>query len=220
MESNASVHAVATAARARFGDALCDVVPGHETVLLVWADQMPDEVALRSDLTALRPRRSTFRADPKATAGQQPQALTIGVVYDGPDLERAAAALSLSADALIELHTGTEFTVAFMGFAPGFPYLIAGGVGVGAGAGVRVGVGAGAGDGAAAALLALPRLATPRTEVPAGSVAVAAGYGGIYPRRSPGGWNLLGRTDAVLFDPGREPPALLEPGMTVRFRSI
>jgi allophanate hydrolase subunit 1 len=69
-------------------------------------------------------------------------------------------------------------------------------------------------------LLELPRLETPRTEVPAGSVAVAAGYCGIYPRGSPGGWNLLGRTEAVLFDAAREPPALLEPGTRVRFEPV
>ena len=69
-------------------------------------------------------------------------------------------------------------------------------------------------------LLELPRLGTPRTEVPAGSVAVAAGYCGIYPRSSPGGWNLLGRTDVVLFDAERDPPALLEPGTRVRFEPV
>ena len=93
--------------------------------------------------------------------------------------------------------------MAFTGFAPGFPYLRAEPHG-----------------GAAQRLLDLPRLATPRTEVPAGSVAVAAGYCGVYPRVSPGGWNLLGRTDVVLFDAERDPPALLEPGTRVRFQPI
>jgi allophanate hydrolase subunit 1 len=103
-----------------------------------------------------------------------------------------------------------------MGFAPGFPYLIADGAD-GAGDGEPGAGGSEDGWARAAALLALPRLAAPRTEVPAGSVAVAAGYCGIYPRSSPGGWNLLGLTDAVLFDAARERPALLEPGMAVRF---
>ena len=104
---------------------------------------------------------------------------------------------------MVELHSAAEYTVAFMGFAPGFPYLVA--------------------DETARSvrpLLELGRLDTPRTEVPAGSVAVAAGYCGIYPRSSPGGWNLLGRTDAVLFDAGRDPPALLEPGTQVRFEPV
>ena len=129
------------------------------------------------------------------------------VRYDGADLDAVAATLDVSTEALVELHCGATYTVAFMGFSPGFPYLIAEG-------GVE-GVG-----GAVERLLALPRLETPRTEVLAGSVAVAAGYCGIYPRSSPGGWNLLGRTEVVLFDVRREPPALLEPGTRVRFESI
>ncbi len=97
-----------------------------------------------------------------------------------------------------------QYTVAFMGFSPGFPYLDC--------RSRRLA--------SELPLLELPRLDTPRTEVPAGSVAVAAGYCGIYPRRSPGGWNLLGRTDVVLFDAERDPPALLEPGTRVRFEPV
>jgi len=95
---------------------------------------------------------------------------------------------------VVELHTAPEYTVAFVGFMPGFPYLVGGD-----------------------RLLELPRLEVPRTEVPAGTVAVAAGYCGIYPRAAPGGWNLLGSTAVELFDPDRDPPALLTPGMRVRF---
>jgi KipI family sensor histidine kinase inhibitor len=89
-----------------------------------------------------------------------------------------------------------------MGFSPGFPYLVV------------------EGRDEASRLLELPRLATPRIDVPVGAVAVAAGYCGIYPRSSPGGWNLLGRTDVVLFDPERKAPALLEPGARVRFEAF
>lgn len=194
LPDNAAVQATASAARDYYGDQLVEVVPGHATVLLVWSVLRPSAETLRSDLKALAELAGAFRSDLSATGSS-----TIPVRYDGDDLDVAAAALGMSREAVVELHTEVEYTVAFVGFSPGFPYLVAA---------ERL------------PLLELPRLATPRTEVPAGSVAVAAGYCGIYPRASPGGWNLLGRTDVVLFDPGRERPALLEPGMRVRFDAI
>jgi KipI family sensor histidine kinase inhibitor len=99
--------------------------------------------------------------------------------------------------ALVRALTDTEFTVAFGGFAPGFGYL----------AGLP-------------ADLQVPRRATPRTRVPVGSVGLAGPFAGVYPRASPGGWQLVGRTDAVLFDVDRDPPALLVPGARVRFREV
>ncbi len=123
--------------------------------------------------------------------------VTIDVVYEGEDLEAVAAAAELSPEQVIELHTSAVYQVAFCGFAPGFGYL----------AGLPP-------------ALHLPRRASPRTRVPAGSVAIAAAYTAVYPRPSPGGWHLLGRTERVLFDPEREPPAVLQPGTTVRFRSV
>jgi len=205
LESNASVHAVARTARQLFGDALEEVVPGHVTVLLVWNQAVPSAEALRSDLKVLARLASTFESNMKPSGSSSAGSVAIPVVYDGPDLERVAQTLGLGVEALIALHQGMVFRVAFMGFAPGFPYLIPDR--------------SANGGSKAAGLLAVPRLATPRTEVPAGSVAVAAGYCGIYPRSSPGGWNLLGRTDAVLFDAARERPALLVPGVEVRFAS-
>jgi KipI family sensor histidine kinase inhibitor len=196
---NAKVHVFAAAARQGLGHKLSDVVPGHETVLLVWHGKRPAEEALMSDLKALASPATVFRSDTEHSAGTGP--VTIPVRYDGGDLGAVAEQLGRTAQEVVELHAGAELTVAFMGFAPGFPYLIA--------------------DRASdvAQLLALPRLATPRTEVQAGSVAVAAGYCGIYPRSSPGGWNLIGHTDVVLFDVARESPALLEPGTRVRFEA-
>lgn len=117
----------------------------------------------------------------------------IPVVYDGVDLDDING---LSAAEVIALHTSAEYVVAFLGFAPGFPYL--------SGLPER---------------LRVPRLATPRTAVPAGSVAIADEWCGIYPTASPGGWRLLGHTDVTLFDPRREEPALLAPGTRVRFRA-
>lgn len=118
----------------------------------------------------------------------------IPVVYDGPDLAEVAELTGLSRPDIVRLHTGTELTVAMCGFAPGFGYL----------AGLP-------------RELRVPRRDSPRTRVPAGAVGLAGERTGIYPRDSPGGWQLIGRTDVVLWDLDREPPALLRPGMRVRF---
>ncbi|MFI1718364.1 allophanate hydrolase subunit 1 [Streptomyces sp. NPDC053513] len=121
-------------------------------------------------------------------------AVEVPVRYDGPDLPEVAALWGVSVEAAVRIHTAAEFRVAFCGFAPGFGYLT--------GLGERYGV---------------PRRATPRTAVPAGSVALAGPYTGVYPRSSPGGWQLIGTTDVVLWDSGRDPAALLAPGTRVRF---
>lgn len=130
---------------------------------------------------------------PDTTASEGP-IVEIGCVYDGPDLEEVARQWRVSVGDVVRIHTSIIHTVAFCGFAPGFAYL----TGIGEGRSVT-------------------RRSSPRTAVPAGSVAVASVYTGIYPTRSPGGWRLLGRTETVVWDPGREPPALLEPGRRVRF---
>jgi KipI family sensor histidine kinase inhibitor len=136
-----------------------------------------------------------LRANPADGAVRGGPAVVLDVVFDGPDLAEVAERAGRSAAAVVEELTGIELEVAFGGFAPGFGYL----------SGLP-------------AHLHLPRRATPRTRVPAGSVALAGPYAGVYPQASPGGWQLVGRTDAVLFDPDRDPPALLRPGARVRFR--
>ncbi len=115
----------------------------------------------------------------------------------GEDLDGAAQELGLDTATLVARHCAPVYTVAMVGFAPGFPYLLG-----------------------LDPALALPRLATPRTRVPAGSVAIGGAQTGIYPRESPGGWRLLGRTPSVLFDVARASPALLRPGDQVRFVPI
>ena len=117
------------------------------------------------------------------------------VQYDGADLAAVADDVGCSVPALVERHAAAEYTVAFCGFAPGFAYLT----------GLEP-------------ALHQPRLATPRTQVPAGGVGIAGEYTGVYPRPSPGGWLLLGHTDTPLWDVERTPPALLVPGIRVRFR--
>ncbi|MET8092353.1 allophanate hydrolase subunit 1 [Micromonospora sp. NPDC005220] len=119
--------------------------------------------------------------------------VVVPVSFDGPDLPAVAEHWGVDVSAVRDRLTSTRFRVAFCGFAPGFPYLTG-----------------------LPAELALPRLATPRPRVPAGSVALAGPYAGIYPGASPGGWQLVGRTDLVLFDVAADPPARLGPGTTVR----
>ncbi|WP_246081788.1 5-oxoprolinase subunit B family protein [Nocardioides litoris] len=164
-----------------------EVVPGACTVLL-------DGVA-RDDAAAARAAVAAWAAAwVPGTAPPDGEVVELPTVYDGPDLDDVAARWGTDRDGAVERHTATVFVSAFCGFAPGFAYL------------------AGLGDD-----LAVPRLATPRTAVPPGSVGLAGAWCGVYPTRSPGGWRLLGRTDALLWDPSRDRPALLAPGTRVRF---
>jgi KipI family sensor histidine kinase inhibitor len=134
----------------------------------------------------------------QASAAPEPESaeVVLDVRYDGADLTGVAAELEVDAAEVVRRHTAAEYVVAFCGFAPGFAYL------------------RGLDE-----TLHLPRLAEPRIRVPAGSVGIAGEFTGVYPRDSPGGWRLLGRTDADLWDLGRTPPALLTPGTRVRFRA-
>ncbi len=165
-----------------------DVVPSFATVAVHFGAADGDEI-----------REWIGSADVRETrpAGREHE---IPVCYGGeagPDLEEVASRTGMSADAVIALHSGATYTVAAVGFSPGFPYL----------AGLPE-------------ALRLPRLATPRTAVPAGSVAIAGGQAGIYPFSSPGGWHLLGRTSVELFDPFSSQPARLQPGDRVRFAPV
>lgn len=131
-------------------------------------------------------------------ASSQPGPIVdIPVLYDGEDLKDVAALLNLSVDEIIARHTGSDLKVAFTGFAPGFAYLSGGDE-----------------------KLAVPRRTSPRTHVPAGSVAIAGEFSGVYPKASPGGWQLIGRTPIPMFDLAREPASLLQPGYRVKFRQI
>jgi len=113
---------------------------------------------------------------------------------DGPDLEDIAALVGRSPGEVVDLHASAAYRVLFLGFAPGFGYL-----------------------GPLPTELVLARRATPRVRVPVGSVAIAGPYSAVYPGESPGGWHLLGRSTAAIWDPRREPPAMLAPGTIVRF---
>ncbi|MFJ6042481.1 5-oxoprolinase subunit B/C family protein [Brachybacterium paraconglomeratum] len=186
----AAVLAAAAAVRALSPAHLLELVPAERTLLLHGA--APRDVRELADLLSQLPRSAREDSGGGETS--------IGIVYDGEDLEDVAELLGMSTDALISAHSGATWTVAFGGFAPGFPYLVAGDPHEASGPPWEV-----------------PRRAEPRTSVPAGAVGLASRYCGIYPRPSPGGWQLIGRSDAPLFDVHREPPALLSPGTRVRF---
>jgi KipI family sensor histidine kinase inhibitor len=167
-----------------------DVVPAARTVLVT----APGDRGALAAVRALLEGVDTTAAPARDEAGS----VELPVVYDGEDLELVARDAGWSTDEVVTAHTGAELTVAFGGFAPGFAYLTG-----------------------LPEALQQPRLDTPRPRIPAGSVGVAGEFGGVYPRTSPGGWRLIGRlTDdaPTLFDPDRDPPALLVPGTTVRFR--
>ena len=161
-----------------------DMVPAARTLMLVHDDStsmlwLADRLRSRQ-LQAVEPR------------GGEP--VEIPVDYDGSDLAEVANRTGLTEDDVVRRHAGAVYVVAFIGFAPGFAYLVGG-------------------DPA----LRVPRRDTPRTKVPAGSVALAGEFTGVYPREAPGGWQLIGRTDVTLWDLAQDPPALLPPGASVRF---
>lgn len=168
-----------------------DLVPSAHT-LLVQASPGGglDELGVRR---ALR-RRGTDTVHDTQTAAE----IVVPVVYDGADLADVAAALDMTGDEVVEVHCRTRWRVQFMGFAPGFGYLVAD-------------------DEVPHPFDAVGRRREARTNVPEGSVAIAAGYSAVYPKSSPGGWQLLGRTDARLWDAHADPPALFTAGRVVRF---
>jgi KipI family sensor histidine kinase inhibitor len=171
-----------------------DIVPASRTVLLKLAGPRYQEPT-RQRLGKLRIEHVAVD-DITAPIDQRPD-MEIDVTYDGADLEEVARLSGLTPDEVVAAHTATPLRVGFGGFAPGFAYLVGGDE-----------------------RLNVPRRAEPRTRVPAGSVGLAGEFSGVYPRESPGGWQLIGRTDAVLWDVDRDPPALLTPGTWVQFRAI
>lgn len=172
----------------------------HPPVGLV--DAVPTE---RTVLVRVDPATTTVDALRDDLASRRPRALSavdgplvsVPVVYDGADLDAVAAVRGWTVDRLVAEHQQRTWRVAFAGFAPGFGYLVPDGD-----------------------WPEVPRRADPRTSVPAGAVGLAGRYAGVYPRASPGGWQLLGSTDLVVWDVDRDPPALLVPGTRVRFAAV
>jgi KipI family sensor histidine kinase inhibitor len=167
-----------------------DVVPGARSVLL---DGLPGPAAVQAWRSRLEDEQP---ADLEAATVPRRPEILLETTYDGADLAVVAGAWSCSPEAVVERHQGVAYVVAFCGFAPGFAYCVS-----------------------TEPLPEVPRREAPRERVPRGSVALAGEYCGVYPSAMPGGWQLIGRTNAVLFDAERVEPALLAPGDRVRFRA-
>lgn len=180
---------------------LVRLVPGwpteHARDVIAGLVTGPDGGVAGPDVRATDPATNDPAGADLATNDPAGTVVEIPVAYDGADLAEVAARCGLTPAEVVQRHTAPTYTAAFAGFAPGFVYL----------------------EGLDPALV-LPRRAEPRTRVPAGSVAIAADHAAVYPRESPGGWHLLGRTGAVMFDAEADPPALVQPGDRVRFVAV
>ena len=181
-----TVHRLHAALRALDPPGVVELVPGYRTLLIVAG---AGHAAALDELAAGLP---DLELPPAGAVAGDP--VEIPVTYDGEDPDEVAGLTGLDVEEVVRRHTAPEYTVAFLGFSPGFPYLVG-----------------------LDPALEVPRRDTPRTSIPAGSVGLAGDQTGIYPTASPGGWRLIGRTEATRFDPGRDPPALLAPGDRLRF---
>ncbi len=170
-----------------------DLVPTYRSLLVSYDP-------LQTTFAALRERLSNLDAHLDDAPVPPPRVVEIPTAYGGafgPDLGFVAAHNGLAEDEVVAIHSGTDYLVYMMGFSPGFTYL-----------------------GGLSERIAAPRLDTPRTAIPAGSVGIAQMQTGIYPVESPGGWRLIGRTPVSLFDPSRHPPVLVDAGDSIRFLPV
>lgn len=195
----AAAEVAAWAAAIRTADLpdVLDVVPAAQSVVVHLGSAGPllDVWRTIADLQLSSDSNEQDRpVDPAVEAAAAADPFEIPVTYDGPDLRDVAELSGLSLGDVVRVHTESQWRVAFAGFAPGFAYLVGGDP-----------------------RLAVPRRTSPRTRVPEGSVALAAGYTAVYPHASPGGWQLIGRTELIMWDATVDPPAQLVPGRRVRF---
>ena len=184
-----TVHATAAALAAENLPEVHDIVPAYLGVAVFYDSHHASYSELAAKLLAACERASTTR--PVADEIREHE---IPVTYDGADLEQVSLSCGISVDEVIARHSGRRYTVDLLGFVPGFGYLSE-----------------------LDPLLQLPRRLQPRPRVPAGSVAIAGAQTAVYPLDTPGGWHLIGRTAETMFDPERDPPALLRAGDIVRF---
>jgi inhibitor of KinA len=192
-ETKDRVLALDQAVRAAQLEGVEDCVPAYTSLLVKYDSAKIGFENLTKKIRSIKVRSM----DANKTESRR---VEIPVIYggdQGPDLQNVANFAGLTTEEVIHLHSSADYTVCFIGFLPGFPYL--------SGMDPR---------------LAAPRLATPRPLVPAGSVGIAGGQTGIYPLDSPGGWRIIGRTTLTIFDPHREPPVLLKAGDRVRFIAV
>ena len=195
---NAQVYALqAEIERSDLFDAVIETIPSYRSLLVEYDIATLDYAYMRDKVSALVER--TVAMETK-TSDQESELHQIPVAYGGefgPDLETVAEHAKLDVDEVIAIHSGTDYHIFMLGFAPGFPYL-----------------------GGMDERIACPRLSTPRTRVPAGSVGIAESQTGVYPNESPGGWQLIGRTPIALFDVDADPPATMLPGTQVNLVPI
>lgn len=178
------LHAALSASRP---PGIVDIVPAARTVLVTFEPGVLAVDRVSGWIRGTRPVPPDARADDEQ--------VTVDVEYRGEDLAEVAGRVGLSEREVVDVHTASVWRVAFVGFSPGFGYLVTD-----------------------HARLEVPRRSSPRTSVPAGSVALAGEFTGVYPRSSPGGWQLIGRTDTTVWDEAAAEPALFVPGRVVRFR--
>ena len=192
-ETNRRVRDLLVAIESQGIPGLIDLVPSYRS-LLVYYDP------LRLSLSQLEEQLVVLEQNLDQAALKAPKLVDIPTLYGGdygPDLDHVAEHNGLEPEEVIQIHSGAEYLVYMMGFTPGFPYL-----------------------GGMSERIATPRLQTPRTAIPAGSVGIAERQTGVYPIQSPGGWQLIGRTPVQLFDTQRDPPVVVLPGDYIRFASI
>lgn len=191
-ELSRQIHGCVTGIREAGIDGVTDVVPAFTSLAVHYDARIADAEAVVDRL------RDIVRMALASGADRVPgELITIPVRYDGPDLHAVAAATDLNVDAVTAIHTGVEYFAYMLGFAPGFAYL-----------------------GDLDPVLRLPRRESPRTRVPAGSVAIAGAQTAVYPHETPGGWHLIGRTGLSMFDATRDRPCLIRPGDRVKFEAI
>ena len=191
-ELNRRVHACVNSIKAAGLAGVMDVVPAYASLAVHYDASAVGADEMMSSLREIVQAPSSGKPEPTSGA-----LVTIPVRYDGADLSAVAEASGLDPEQVIACHSSVEYYVYMMGFAPGFAYL-----------------------GDLDPALRLPRLEVPRPRVPRGSVAIAGAQTAVYPHETPGGWHLIGATDLLLFDPRRDPPALLRAGDRVRFEPV
>lgn len=192
-ETNAAVRDLFVALEQDPIEGVIDLIPSYRSILLNY-----DPLAL--DFASLQAQLSDMLASVSAGEPATPRCVQIPVLYGGdggPDLDHVANHNSLTVDEVVEIHSGPQYLVYMLGFSPGFPYL-----------------------GGMDERIETPRLDTPRTIIPAGSVGIAEKQTGVYPTATPGGWQIIGLTPLNFFDPDADPPSLLEPGDLIRFVPI
>ncbi len=192
-EINSKVRDLMLAVEARKLPGVVDLVPSYRSLLVYYEPSLVGLERLTGELEQLEDASETV-------ALANPRVVHVPTFYggeEGPDLDFVAQHNELTRQEVIDIHTGTDYLVYMLGFSPGFPYL-----------------------GGMSERIATPRLRTPRTVIPAGSVGIAESQTGVYPSATPGGWRLIGKTPLIFFDQEREPPALVSPGDYIRFLAV